>query len=260
MGQKSNPNSFNKSNVSEFSNSLFSVKEYSQTFLTNYAIRSVFEVLFEKKGCLIKNFHVLLDPKRNSLVIYVSVFLVNLQTRLTSDKITTLKTSTFLQKKIFDCLNYYGLNYNKRFIFHNLNKAFANVKVNTKPLQRFKREQYYYPSVELLKILHSSLNNSNIVAKFIVKFFKLLHRSKKGNKFFLFLNIFSKLVVLSSPHISGLKIQIKGRLRGAPRSKVRVIQYGIVPLQTINSSISYTLVHAHTTYGAFGIRVWLSQK
>lgn len=83
----------------------------------------------------------------------------------------------------------------------------------------------------------------------------MLHRSKKANKFFVFIATFSNLVVNYSPCIRGIKVQVKGRFRRAPRSKIRTMQYGVLPLQTVDSSVSYTFLPVNTTYGTFGVKV-----
>ena len=160
--------------------------------LSTLNITSVFRKLFEKNGCLVKNFYILIDSKRKSLILYTSALILKTQSikSRTNDQNLIAKATVGFQKKIFDCLRLYGLTYNTRFVFHNLNKAFVRVKINSSPLQRFKRELYYYPSLDLLKILCASSNNSVLVAKFIAKFFKLFHRSKKGNKFFFIFSYF----------------------------------------------------------------------
>jgi ribosomal protein S3 len=38
------------------------------------------------------------------------------------------------------------------------------------------------------------------------------------------------------------------------------MQYGVLPLQTIDSSISYAFVPVNTTYGTFGVKVWISHS
>lgn len=260
MGQKSNPNSFNinKNKSIIFHNSSAKPTEYSKTFLISYSFSQVFNRLLEKRGGFIKNFYFVLDSKRNSLIIYMSVFFSNNNFSKNSQNLTNLsKTTLTLQKQIFKIFNLYGLKYKKRFIFQNLNKTFDKVSLNINQFKRFKNESFFESSLSLMKILLSSNNNSGLLAKFISKFFKLLHKTKKLNKFFLFLGFLLKFLVKNSLLIKGVKIQIKGRLRGSSRSKTRLIQYGIVPLQTIDSTVSYTLTHTHTVYGTFGIRVWI---
>lgn len=263
MGQKSNPNSFNKNKAIFFSNTSLNFREYSKIFLINHNLNLTFKSVFEKKGCLLKNFNLIFDSKRNALIIYISVFVLKTGQNTGSHQSDSLNLSKFaplLKKKIFDIFDSYGLEYKKRFVFQNLNKTFEKQKINNLVFRRFQNELYFIPALNLIKILLTSLNNSQLLAKFVVKFFKLFYKTKKLNKFFLFLGILQRFVVSHSKLTTGIKIQLKGRLRGAPRSKIRLINYGVIALQTVDTLVSYSLVHAHTSHGTFGIRVWISYK
>jgi small subunit ribosomal protein S3 len=55
----------------------------------------------------------------------------------------------------------------------------------------------------------------------------------------------------------GVKIRLSGRLGGAEMSRSVVEMDGRVPLQTIRADIDYGVVHAHTTYGRIGVKVWV---
>jgi len=57
--------------------------------------------------------------------------------------------------------------------------------------------------------------------------------------------------------IKGLKIQIKGRFNGVPRTQTRLFEKGCIPLQTISSKINYSLTHINTSYGIFSVKVWI---
>lgn len=55
----------------------------------------------------------------------------------------------------------------------------------------------------------------------------------------------------------GVKIRLAGRLGGADmRREVKEME-GRVPLHTIRAEIDYAKVHAHTTYGRIGVKVWV---
>ena len=60
--------------------------------------------------------------------------------------------------------------------------------------------------------------------------------------------------------LNGIKIQIKGRFRGSSRTKIRVFEAGSIPLQTICKNVRYSQVHVSSSYGVFGIKVWLLEK
>jgi small subunit ribosomal protein S3 len=57
--------------------------------------------------------------------------------------------------------------------------------------------------------------------------------------------------------ISGIKIQVSGRLNGAEMARSEWSREGRVPLQTLRAEIDYSVKEANTIYGVLGIKVWL---
>lgn len=55
----------------------------------------------------------------------------------------------------------------------------------------------------------------------------------------------------------GVKITLSGRLGGAEMSRSVTEMDGRVPRQTLRADIDYAVVHAHTTYGRIGVKVWV---
>ncbi len=55
----------------------------------------------------------------------------------------------------------------------------------------------------------------------------------------------------------GIKIKVSGRLGGAEMSRSVTEMSGRVPLHTLRADIDYSVVHAHTTYGRIGVKVWI---
>jgi small subunit ribosomal protein S3 len=55
----------------------------------------------------------------------------------------------------------------------------------------------------------------------------------------------------------GIKIKCSGRLAGAEMARNAMEKDGRIPLQTIRADIDYGLVHAFTTYGRIGVKVWI---
>jgi small subunit ribosomal protein S3 len=50
---------------------------------------------------------------------------------------------------------------------------------------------------------------------------------------------------------------VSGRLCGAEMSRREWDREGRIPLGTLRADISYGQVHAHTTYGRIGVKVWI---
>ena len=55
----------------------------------------------------------------------------------------------------------------------------------------------------------------------------------------------------------GIKIRLSGRLGGAEMSRSVEEKDGRVPLHTLRADIDFGVVHAHTTYGRIGVKVWV---
>jgi small subunit ribosomal protein S3 len=55
----------------------------------------------------------------------------------------------------------------------------------------------------------------------------------------------------------GVKIRLGGRLGGAEMSRSVTEMVGRVPLHTLRAEIDFAIVHAHTTYGRIGVKVWV---
>ena len=58
-------------------------------------------------------------------------------------------------------------------------------------------------------------------------------------------------------NVSGIKIQVSGRLNGAEIARSEWIREGRVPLQTLRADIDYATTEANTIYGVLGVKVWL---
>jgi small subunit ribosomal protein S3 len=55
----------------------------------------------------------------------------------------------------------------------------------------------------------------------------------------------------------GVRIRLSGRLGGAEMSRSVSEMEGRVPLHTLRADIDYGVVHAHTTFGRIGVKVWV---
>jgi small subunit ribosomal protein S3 len=55
----------------------------------------------------------------------------------------------------------------------------------------------------------------------------------------------------------GVKIALSGRLGGSEMGRRDWDREGRIPLATLRADISYGQVHAHTTYGRIGVKVWI---
>ena len=223
MGQKSNPNSFQQQHKTIPLWGSHNQTDYSILLKNNFEITQAIHSIFERHGCLIKECSFLRSKEINSGTLFISF--------LPIEKIA-LKIKKDLHK------------------LEILNRSFLP----------FKQEPFYNSGLLIFFLLFSIRNMTPLLSKYIAKYFKLLHRTRKINKFLLFLTRFVELtgsVSFNNLKVKGLKIQIKGRFNGAPRSKKRVFEKGSVPLQTVSSKINYSLTHINTSYGVFSVKVWI---
>ena len=55
----------------------------------------------------------------------------------------------------------------------------------------------------------------------------------------------------------GIKTAVSGRLGGADMARTEFYSEGTIPLQTLRANIDYGFAEADTTYGKFGVKVWI---
>ncbi|WMY94987.1 MAG: 30S ribosomal protein S3 [Arsenophonus sp.] len=55
----------------------------------------------------------------------------------------------------------------------------------------------------------------------------------------------------------GIKVEVSGRLGGAEIARTEWYREGRVPLHTLRADIDYNTAEAKTTYGVFGVKVWI---
>ena len=55
----------------------------------------------------------------------------------------------------------------------------------------------------------------------------------------------------------GMRIQMKGRLNGADRSRTEMIQHGQIPLQSLKAKIDYSTGEFFTPFGMSSLKVWI---
>jgi ribosomal protein S3 len=123
-------------------------------------------------------------------------------------------------------------------------------------LKRYNKNPFFKESLNIILIITKIQNSAKLIANFISK---QLNTLKKHNQFLIFLKRILTLFLNSKfSKIKGIKININGRLNGAPRSKNRVISIKNTPIQTINKPIDYSETTSFTKNGTFGIKIWIS--
>lgn len=55
----------------------------------------------------------------------------------------------------------------------------------------------------------------------------------------------------------GVKVLCSGRLNGVEISRSEFFAKGKIPLHTLRADIDYAMIHARTTYGTIGVKVWI---
>lgn len=91
--------------------------------------------------------------------------------------------------------------------------------------------------------------NASLIAELVVKQLEERVAFKRA--------IREAMQIAREDNVSGIKIQVSGRLNGAEIARSEWIREGRVPLQTLRADIDYSAKEAHTIYGVLGIKVWL---
>jgi len=129
------------------------------------------------------------------------------------------------------------------------------LKPKLQELRIYSKERFFQEALDILLINFQHKSTATLLGQFIATQFQSL---KRHNNFLTFLKrALSIFQTVQKSKIQGLQVLITGRFNGVPRAKGRMIQVGTIPLQTITSNIDYSFCEAQTSYGTFGIKIWI---
>ena len=125
----------------------------------------------------------------------------------------------------------------------------ANVKKLTKDIQIFTRNKKLDLNIEVVTIEKPALS-AKLLAEDIA--IKLENRGSFRNA--------QKQVIREAMKAgaAGIKTKVSGRLNGVDMARSEGYSEGEMKLHTLRQNVDYATATARTTYGAIGVKVWLS--
>lgn len=121
--------------------------------------------------------------------------------------------------------------------------------------------------IEIASYLHvltsvkgSSFFLANIISSKLQKMRSRSERKAQARFLIFVTNLLLHVYEHNSIGIKGIKVGIKGRINGVPRSKIWETGQGKMSLQRIDADIDYSYLPSDTVYGTFGIKVWINYE
>jgi|APIni6443716594_1056825.scaffolds.fasta_scaffold00289_1 ribosomal protein S3/plasmid maintenance system killer protein len=182
--------------------------------------------------------------------------------------IELLKLNHFSEQLLESLSIYINKKFNLFIIFQNLNKKLSlkltkiQAKFLKKELLALRREsqnKFFKETVNVLVISVIKKNSAQLLAELIAY---QLSINKRHNFFLIFVKRFLITLVSEAKfsNVSGVKFTIKGRFNGVSRARKRIYETGKIPIQTIDSNISYYEATSYTPNGTFGVKVWICKR
>lgn len=180
--------------------------------------------------------------------------------------IQTLKINNFL-KRCTESLNIFTkkkfnnviiLNQvNQNIMFNLTYRQLQLLKKLVTQLRQFRNSKFFKKGINIIFSTLINLNSIDLLVNYIAI---QLQTEKRHGFFFKFLvKIFSLLIKHKFSKVKSVKILIKGRINGKPRSKKKLIAINkYMSLMTINSSIHFTQSTAYSLNGTFGVKLWVN--
>ena len=137
------------------------------------------------------------------------------------------------------------------------------LKKITKPLYFYKKNPYFYSSVELVYfiLVVFSKNNSQLLGKLLIYLLENDRNQVLTYKFLTkIIKTFFEVLPKGLLSVKGIGFLIKGRFGKRRRSRRVLFQEGDLAPSKLDSSFSFYQGKAVTTLGTFGIKVWINGK
>lgn len=248
-----------------------------QLYLKHLNFLKIFIFFLQKKGIWVVSSFLNLNSNINKF--YLTVF-------FSTKKVRTFKAKLKkkLENSVIKPLNFKNLSKLLLALFQNsitylclknLNKKLEKpflIDLNKK-LKKYKtllfqrRLNFYFDTLKIITLFSQKLINTNFFIYLLSNIFKHLSKKLHG-KFITFLETVIYSLVYnpflkdrraknSLGKLKGMKFRINGKLKGKMRASTHLITYGIIPNQSVDSIIEYSMIHTFTRYGVFGFQAWI---
>jgi len=271
MAQKTNPIIFQLKKTSAWKSKYIEKKasEFLVYSKQNLEIKNFIVTFFEKYGIII-----------NNCKFYYLNHLIHISISYQQNLNILKKSFKSWKKKLFLSLIHFKYKkYKLLVVLEQLNINVKQIVINKKNNKLCKKNlinlRKYNLSSNLLKkqnnffklgisIVFNCIANkkcAKLLGHFIITQLKILDKFKRHNFFLNFIKNTLKLFKNNNySKFKGIKIKIKGRLNGRPRSNSKtIIIANNVSLITINSIIDYSSQTAFTSNGTLGVKTWVHE-
>lgn len=247
-----------------------------KTFLLSLQFSIFLKDLFYAKNILVTDTNLSVDCNTLNLSMYLFFRkrkLVKFRSCSLQKKISThlstkpiLILSRHLHKKFNINLINFKIKVLNRLIIFPLFYSSLKKKLNIYQRSLFDRRFSLY--IDFLKLNSLYLNsqvNLNTYVFVLGEIFQRLMKKKHG-QFLNFIKTLFKFIIYEYKFknfyskILGIKFIISGKIKGKLRARATNIQIGSIPLNTNSRNIEFSQVHVYTTYGVYGIKLWVNKE
>lgn len=230
-------------------------------FLRTYKLLKILKQSLNKKGILLT--HSTIKVMKANYFVKLKVFfgthqLVRYKTFLQSTKVKNKKIN-FIQHLIqhtLGCktlitdiaiLNHLLINKQTKMYFNEF-KRFKNIL--------FSRQfSLFIDFIKLTNLFTNEKISAELYLQTLGKIFRKLPKNKHTRYFFFLSSLFKLIVQNSQNSISGIKLEVSGKLKGKLRSSSEQISKGNISNPSISKSVYYSRIHIYTIYGSFGMKL-----
>ena len=172
---------------------------------------------------------------------------------------------THKKYKLFIVLERLNINAKLIIINKKINKLckknLINLRKYNSPNSLKKQINFFKKGINILFNCITNNKCAKLLGHFIITQLKILDKFKRHNFFLNFIKNALKLFKNNNySKFKGIKIKIKGRLNGRPRSANKtIIIANSVSVVTIDSIIDYSNQTAFTSNGTLGVKIWIHE-
>lgn len=196
-----------------------------------------------KKNVIIKNSNVFI--KTSKLIKYRRLLST---TKVTNSFLQQQENAYFFNFKIINyCLKSAELTTDYSFFVRYQQSLFS------------KNFNLFLDFIKVTSLLCQNLVSLKLFTHLLSNLFRLLHK-RQHNRFVFFVSNLFKYILITYPNVSGLQLEISGRLLGKPRASTIKIEQGFLGLNSFCVNKHVYKTHIYTLYGAFGLKCSINFK